>query len=183
MGIPRSQLKTVATTADEGDLVEGGLQMPDGSIARMTPDEARFDKHQVLTLPLPLPLPLPLTTHRSPLTFHPNPNPNPNTRLVRTLALTPTLSLSLTLILTLILTLTLTTDPDPTDLNPNQAKHQAQLDAEQVPEELRCPVTKRLFRDAVLLPCCGVSVSDDAIGQARFNVPRTTYHLPLTTYD
>merc|ERR1719162_201025 len=37
VGIPRSQLKTVATTADEGDLVEGGLQMPDGSIARMTP--------------------------------------------------------------------------------------------------------------------------------------------------
>jgi hypothetical protein len=49
VGIPRSQLKTVATSADEGDLVEGGLQMPDGSIARMTPDEARFDKHQVLT--------------------------------------------------------------------------------------------------------------------------------------
>ena len=98
---------------------------------------------------------------------------------MRTLALTPTLSLSLTL----ILTLSLTTEPDPTEPNPNQAKHQAQLDAEQVPEELRCPVTMRLFRDAVLLPCCGVSVSDDAIGQARFNVPRTTYHLPLTTYD
>ena len=44
VGIPRSQLKTVASGADEG--VEGGLMMPDGSIARMTPDEARFDKHQ-----------------------------------------------------------------------------------------------------------------------------------------
>ena len=95
VGIPRSQLKTVATTADEG--IEGGLQMPDGSIARMTPDEARFDKHQ--------------------------------------------------------------------------AKHQAQLDAEQVPEELKCPVTNSLFRDAVLLPCCGASVSDDAVGQALLDGP------------
>ena len=55
MGIPRSQLKTVAATADEGDLVTGGLQMPDGSIARMAPDEARFDKHQVLPTPEPEP--------------------------------------------------------------------------------------------------------------------------------
>ena len=51
-----------------------------------------------------------------------------------------------------------------------QAKQQAQRDAEQVPEELRCPVTKSLFRDAVLLPCCGVSISDDAIGQVRVRV-------------
>ena len=39
-----------------------------------------------------------------------------------------------------------------------------------MPEELRCSVTKSLFRDAVLLPCCGVSVSDDAIGQGRGRV-------------
>ena len=78
--------------------------------------------------------------------------------------LTVSLTLTLTVTLTLNLTLTLTTDP-----NPNQAKHQAQLDAEQVPEELRCPVTNSLFRHAVLLPCCGASVSDDAIGQARFD--------------
>ena len=55
VGIPRSQLKTVAATADEGDLVTGGLLMPDGSIARMAPDEARFDKHQVLAAPTPTP--------------------------------------------------------------------------------------------------------------------------------
>ena len=35
-----------------------------------------------------------------------------------------------------------------------------------VPEELKCPVTHTLFRNAVLLPCCGASVSDDAIAQA-----------------
>ena len=55
VGIPRSQLKTVAATADEGDLVTGGLLMPDGSIARMAPDEARFDKHQVRPTPEPEP--------------------------------------------------------------------------------------------------------------------------------
>jgi len=51
-----------------------------------------------------------------------------------------------------------------------------------VPEELSCPVSQSLFRDAVLLPCCGISVSDDAIGQARIDLLLTTYHLPLTTY-
>ena len=43
------------------------------------------------------------------------------------------------------------------------SKGQPQLDTANVPEELKCPITKVLFRSAVLLPCCGASVSDDAM--------------------
>ena len=45
-------------------------------------------------------------------------------------------------------------------------KSKAVLDSAALPDELRCPITKTLFRNAVLLPCCGASVSDDAIAQA-----------------
>lgn len=40
------------------------------------------------------------------------------------------------------------------------------LDPKLVPEELRCPMTKGLFREPVVLPCCGASVSNDAVAQA-----------------
>eukprot|EP00900_Chrysochromulina_parva_P002192 jgi/Chrpa1/11974/Chrysochromulina_OHIO_Genome00003768-RA len=40
------------------------------------------------------------------------------------------------------------------------------LDLSAVPNELKCPISKRLLRDAVLLPCCGASVCNDAVGQA-----------------
>ncbi|KAL3928980.1 MAG: hypothetical protein SGPRY_002162, partial [Prymnesium sp.] len=39
----------------------------------------------------------------------------------------------------------------------------AKVDDASVPAELRCPMTHRLFHNAVLLPCCGSSVSDDAV--------------------
>ncbi|KAL1519430.1 hypothetical protein AB1Y20_022953 [Prymnesium parvum] len=42
----------------------------------------------------------------------------------------------------------------------------SKVDDADVPEELRCPVTRKLFRNAVLLPCCGASVSDNAVSQA-----------------
>ena len=45
-------------------------------------------------------------------------------------------------------------------------KKQVVIDQASVPAELKCPVTQALFRNAVLLPCCGASVSDDAIALA-----------------
>merc|ERR1719502_284877 len=45
-------------------------------------------------------------------------------------------------------------------------RRRAELAVGDVPAELRCPMTNALFRNAVLLPCCGASVSDDAISQA-----------------
>jgi hypothetical protein len=35
------------------------------------------------------------------------------------------------------------------------SKSHEKVDAEAVPEELKCPITKKLFRDPVVLPCCG----------------------------
>jgi len=61
-----------------------------------------------------------------------------------------------------------------------QGKHQTpkrtpstheQVDAEAVPDELKCPITKTLFRDPVVLPCCGASVSGDAVLQALIDDP------------
>ena len=46
-----------------------------------------------------------------------------------------------------------------------QGERERAVEAE-VPAELRCPVSRSLLRNAVLLPCCGASVSDDAIGTA-----------------
>ena len=34
------------------------------------------------------------------------------------------------------------------------------LEAVSVPDELKCPVTKQLFRNAVLLPCCGAGEAE-----------------------
>jgi len=55
-------------------------------------------------------------------------------------------------------------------LLPNDATLRAQLamargciDTECVPDYLKCPVTNRLIRAPVILPCCGRSVSADAV--------------------
>jgi hypothetical protein len=51
------------------------------------------------------------------------------------------------------------------------SKSHEKVDAEAVPEELKCPITKKLFRDPVVLPCCGASVSGDAVLQALIDDP------------
>lgn len=37
------------------------------------------------------------------------------------------------------------------------------------PDNLRCPLTKTLLRDAVVLPCCKMCVNDNAIRQELLN--------------
>eukprot|EP00967_Tisochrysis_lutea_P137741 scaffold247697_cov39-Tisochrysis_lutea.AAC.1 len=51
------------------------------------------------------------------------------------------------------------------------SKSREKVDTEAVPEELKCPITKKLFRDPVVLPCCGASVSSDAVLQALIDDP------------
>ena len=96
VGIPRTQLRTVASADAAEGSTQTGFAMPDGSIAKMVADTDTFNKARDAA---------------------------------------------------------------------KQGERERAVEAE-VPAELRCPVSRSLLRNAVLLPCCGASVSDDAIGTA-----------------
>ena len=55
---------------------------------------------------------------------------------------------------------------DDKSFNRETKKSGVRIDPTLVPEELRCPISKALFREPVVLPCCGCSVSNDLIAQA-----------------